>query len=220
MPKAPQKVGCYVDGFNLYYGLRDSSLRRYLWLDVQAMAQRVVLPHQQVVFTKYFTARVSGGKPTDSTAFRQRLQKKRKRQATYLEALEIHCSELEIFEGHFLRKEMRCNNCQSTWPTHEEKMTDVNLATELLVDAFANNFDTAMIVSADSDLVPPIRAVRQHFAHKRVIVAFPPGRNSVDLKNTASGQFVISKGQLKKSQLPETIQKPDGHSLSRPRDWS
>ena len=42
----------------------------------------------------------------------------------------------------------------------KEKGSDVNLATELLVDAFENAFDVAAVISNDSDLVAPIRAVR------------------------------------------------------------
>ena len=40
-----------------------------------------------------------------------------------------------------------------------EKMTDVNIATHLIIDAFQDRYDMAMLISGDSDLVPPIKAV-------------------------------------------------------------
>ena len=57
-------------------------------------------------------------------------------------------------------------------------MTDVNIAVELLGDAQDDVFDTAMVVSGDSDLYGPIEAVRRRYPHKRVVVAFPPDRVS------------------------------------------
>jgi uncharacterized LabA/DUF88 family protein len=61
-------------------------------------------------------------------------------------------------------------------------MTDVNIAVQLMGDAFDDAFDVALVVSGDSDLTTPIRRVRERFADKRVIVAFPPRRHSAELK--------------------------------------
>ena len=64
-------------------------------------------------------------------------------------------------------------------------MTDVNIATAMLTDAYRDRFDTALLVSADSDLVPPVRAARMRgvaslpnsFAHECFIdeLAFAAG---------------------------------------------
>ena len=101
---ATQRVIAYVDGFNLYFGLRDSGLRRCYWLDIRRMAEGLLLPHQNLVFTKYFTARIAGG-----AAWQNR---KRKRQSDFLEALAT-LSDFKLFEGHYLEKTMTCRNCQS-----------------------------------------------------------------------------------------------------------
>lgn len=63
-----------------------------------------------------------------------------------------------------------------SYDTHHEKMTDVNIAVQMLSDAFQDQFDVALLVSADSDLVGLITTLRQLFPLKRVIVAFPPRR--------------------------------------------
>jgi len=48
----------------------------------------------------------------------------------------------------------------------EEKGSDVNIATYLLVDAFEDDYEAAVVISNDSDLAEPIRLVRQKFKKK------------------------------------------------------
>ena len=208
----------YIDGFNLYHGLRDSGFRRYYWLDMPSLGRSLLKPGQQLIATKYFTARIAGPKPTDPPGKTSALLEKRKRQSEYLEALAT-LPNLTVFEGHYLAKNVRCRTCGAVWTSHEEKMTDVRIATELLVDVYDDAFDTALIISADSDLVPPVEALRRLFPAKRVLVFFPPGRKSHHLRSASHACFSIGRGTLKKSQLPDPVIKPDGHVLHRPAHW-
>jgi uncharacterized LabA/DUF88 family protein len=68
--------------------------------------------------------------------------------------------------------------------TYEGKETDVNIATALHNDAALDRYDTALLVSGDSDLT---RAVRDIDVRKRVVVAFPPGRYSDVLAGQPEG---------------------------------
>lgn len=86
-PKPPQRVVSYVDGFNLYFGLRDAGYQRFLWLNVDELSQRLLRNDQELVATKYFTARISGGVPADEPKRRAERNDSRKRQATYVDAL-------------------------------------------------------------------------------------------------------------------------------------
>ena len=52
---------------------------------------------------------------------------------------------------------------------HEEKMADVNIANQLLLDAMEGKFDSAFLISGDSDLVPPIRTIKTRFPDKKII---------------------------------------------------
>lgn len=203
-----ERVIAYVDGFNLYFGLREAKLKRYYWLDVSLLAKNLLKPQQHLVATHYFTARIqdTGNNGPD-----------RKRQNDYLEALTL--VGVSCHFGHYLQKAQRCRKCGASWPYYEEKMTDVNIATQMLLDACDDLFDVALIVSGDSDLSTPIQRVRSRFPNKRVIVAFPPGRSSEQLKKHASGYLHIGKDKLRKSQLPDRLTKPDGHVLVRPSTW-
>ena len=98
-------------------------------------------------------------------------------------------------------------------------MTDVNIAVEILKDAYRDKFDVALLISADSDLVPPVKTVRELFPDKRVIIAFPPARYSVDLANSANGSLVIGKRMIANSLLPEELEEEDGYILRCPSTW-
>ncbi len=50
-------VIAYVDGFNLYHGLHDKYHRRYLWLDLEHLVQRL-RPNDHIVAVRSFTALV------------------------------------------------------------------------------------------------------------------------------------------------------------------
>ena len=74
-----QRVAVYIDGFNLYYGLRAKGWRRYFWLDVRRLSEKLLRPNQHLVEVHYFTASVVP-EPNNPGKF--------KRQKTFLEATE------------------------------------------------------------------------------------------------------------------------------------
>jgi len=54
-----ERVIAYVDGYNLYYGLRSKGWKRYYCLNVQAMVSGLLKANQQLITTKYFTTVVT-----------------------------------------------------------------------------------------------------------------------------------------------------------------
>ncbi len=204
-----QRVSVYIDGFNLYYGLRDRGWRRYYWLDLYRMGERLLRPDQTLATVRYFTAEIV---PQPGA------QEERMHQDTYLKALET-LPDLSIHYGRFLPRQASCRHCGAIWTRYEEKMTDVNIAVELLGDAQDDAFDTAIIVSGDGDLSGPVQAVRRRYSDKRVVIAFPPRRHSIGLRNVATGAFTIGRDVFRDSQLPEQVVKPDGYVLTRPPSW-
>ena len=209
VPAKRWKVIAYIDGFNLYYGLKESDWRRYLWLDLPTLAKSLIRPDQDLVKTKYFTSRVVSP------------EGKKKRQSIYLEALNTHCgASLQMYFGHYQSDPWTCNACGAIEHVPSEKKTDVNIAVEIMMDAFDDAFDTALIVTADSDLIPPILAVKRLYPRKRIFVAFPPQRNSVELKREAHVSLTIGRAKFAQAQMPEVVTKKDGTKLSRPDKWT
>lgn len=204
------RVISYIDGFNLYFGLKDKGWKRYYWLDLVALSSALLLLDQSLLATHYFTARLR---------FAHNNKVDKQRQDDYLDALGT-LNNLHIQYGHYLQKTRECRKCKATWPDYEEKMTDVNIAVQLITDAFDDNFDTALIISADSDLTTPVQFVRQRFPNKKIIVAQPPGRNSNHLSKAATAAFQISRKKVQDCQLPNTITTSAGITLHRPATWN
>jgi uncharacterized LabA/DUF88 family protein len=216
MSSTPLRCSVYIDGFNLYFGLREAKFQKYYWLDLGAFARSLCNTDQQVVSNKYFTSRISGAQPGDSRSQIAKRNGKRLRQKTYLNALQA-TGGVQIIEGKFYASAANCQFCKKGWTDYQEKMTDVNIATALLVDAYENKFDIAFVVSGDSDLSPPVEAVVRLFPHKKVIVWFPPNRVSAQLSKVASNSLHITVQHLK-HQLPNPIN-INGHNVSRPLEW-
>jgi uncharacterized LabA/DUF88 family protein len=209
VPLPRRRVIAYIDGFNLYYGLKTSNWRRFLWLDLPALAKSLILNDQDLIVTKYFTSRI------DSPAGKQ------KRQLTYLEALDRHCgNKLNMYFGHYQSQPWKCNACGVTTQVSGEKKTDVNIAVEVMTDAFKDSFDTCLLITADSDLVPAVSAVKRFFPEKRLVVAFPPNRYSVELQQEAHTSFPIGRAKFAQAQMPDLVQKADGTKLQKPAKWS
>ncbi len=201
-----ERVIGYIDGFNLYFGLKASNWQRYYWLNLQLLLGNVLKPGQELVFTKYFTSRVSY--PVE----------KRKRQSIFIEALET-LDDFKVYYGKYQANPRRCTRCGYKDMIPNEKMTDVNIAVEMMNDAFQDRFDTALLVSADSDLSAPIKSIRSLFPNKKIVIAFPPQRHSLELTKQAHASFTVGRANLAKSVFPLEVQKSDGFILKCPDRW-
>lgn len=201
----PIRAAVYLDGFNLYFGMKSKGWQKYYWLDIYEFGNKLVR-ERQLVAVKYFTANVKGGGG------------KVDRQQAFLSALRQHSPQLEVIKGKYLQKSKQCYHCLRDMQINEEEMTDVNIATHLVNDAWKDVFDVAVVVSGDSDLVPPIATVKAEFPSKSVLVAFPPNRASHHLKQTTT-TFSINEKLFRTPQMPDEIEKPDGTKLHRPPAW-
>lgn len=201
-----QRVITYVDGFNLYFGLKSSKWHKYYWLNIQKLAHNLLKPDQKLELVKYFTAMITS--PPG----------KEKRQRTFIEALET-LPDFEIYYGKYQLNPRRCRKCGYEDYVPNEKMTDVNIAVELLTDGFQDRFDTAIIISADSDLTGPVKALRRLLPHKHIIVAFPPKRSSMELQKVANAFFTIGRAKFAHSLFAPEVVKADGYILKCPESW-
>ena len=168
-----ERVIVYIDGFNLYHGLKDAKLGSSRWLDLDGMCRAFLLPHQKLQTVRYFTATVKGA--PDSA----------KRQATYLNALEARGG-VKIEFGFYQTsnvmmacrqcgdEQKRCPQCSTQYKRYEEKQSDVRMALRLVTDACKDRYDTAIVMTGDSDLVPAIETVKGLFPGKNVVADFPP----------------------------------------------
>ncbi|AXB45775.1 hypothetical protein A4R43_27540 [Amycolatopsis albispora] len=123
-------------------------------------------------------------------------------------------------DGRFQEKDRHCRNCQSTWTVYEEKETDVSIAVALIEAGVNDEFDVALILSADSDLCPAVRALGRLRPDKRVVAAFPPRRRSGELRRAVNAAFTIGDAKLRQAQMPAKVVTATGVTLDRPAHWA
>lgn len=203
------RVRVYVDGFNLYY----RALRRtpYRWLDIGALC-RGLLPGDNIEGIRYFTATV--GARSDDPG-------KPQRQQIFFRALRT-IPGLTIHLGQFRTRSNRLPLTGITPPQFvwvdrtEEKGSDVNLACYLLADGFKGLYETAVVVSNDSDLLTAVRLVRE--AGRAVGVLNPSEKDGHSLKQHATFCKSIRQKHLVAAQFPATL--TDGHgTFHKPPGW-
>ena len=215
------KACIYVDAFNLYYGcLKDTP---YKWLDLSLLCGHE-LPGLQIEHFHVFAARVRG-RPSDPS--------QPVRQQAYFRALQT-LPNLTIHYGRYVENPVtmpRENPAPGDPPfvrviKTEEKGSDVNLASHLLLGAFRNSYDVGVVISNDTDLKEPIRIVTQEFA-KDIIVLAPlrapnPGQKpryiAQDLKSVATRAVKINPASLPLSQFPTTLTDANG-TITKPASW-
>lgn len=199
------RIISYIDGFNLYHAIDDLNRPLLKWLDLAALTRSLAREGEKVVETNYFSA------------FATWRPDAHQRHIEYVKALEyvgVNC-----IMGHFKQKPRSCRDCGSTWVQHEEKETDVHIAARLVVDACEDRFDRAILVTADSDLVPALKIVRQRFPHRELFVAAPPKR--LGAARGLNPRLEITSGRLAKCPLPDTaIDQSTGRVLfTRPPNY-
>jgi uncharacterized LabA/DUF88 family protein len=101
----------------------------------------------------------------------------------------------------------------------EEKGSDVNLATYLIFDGMRNKYDSAIVVSGDSDLVEPIRLCNSPGIGKHVAVVNPRTTFSKELNDVAAGYEPLDVTILGNCHLPHSVLARNGSRLMRPRSW-
>ena len=211
----------YIDGFNLYYGLKKRGERAgrrstpHRWLNVGKLAQ-FLLPDSEINAIHYFTAMVKdrGDDP-------QRIS----RQQIYLRALRT-IPNLTIHLGNY--QETAVWRPLATPPRRgsrfvrvlwsEEKGSDVNLATQLLVDTFELQAERAAVISNDSDLAAPISVGAGRLTRGVVVFNPHPGAAARKLKQVATEYRPIKDRVLVATEFPDELRDARG-VFAKPPGW-
>jgi uncharacterized LabA/DUF88 family protein len=195
----------YIDGFNVYYALeKNPAYHKYKWLNYRKIAESVVGATDTIAGIFYFTTIVRWH-PAGV-----------ERHERYIKAL--RSAGVETIRGRFLEKDIKCHICKKYFKVHEEKQTDVNIALKVLGDAVDNLYDKALIISADSDLLPVIESVYRQKPEKEIGVMFPIGRTSFELRQKASFRRKMPEELLRDCQFPDQFN-IDNTIIERPINW-
>lgn len=212
-----RRVSFYIDGFNFYYGFKrtcevDRRWLQFYWLDIVKLCAAFLPPDQVLERVVYFTA-----SPLDPQAA--------SRQGAFLNANKFaNPNTFEIVRGKYLKKVITCPACKYAITRPEEKKTDVNISIRMLEDCMKKLTDKVVLVSADSDLIPPLSAIRRNFPEIGISVYFPPANNSGDIRNLMSslGKKVVfmsnNYSRFKNAIMPDTIT-VQGSTAHIPAEW-
>lgn len=222
-PIKKKRAIIYVDGFNLYYGCLKGS--KYKWLDLGKLSKSLLdESNYDIVKIKYFTARIIDEDGTGTAT----------RQGYYLKALGS-IQNLEIYYGKFKKREKsvkvipplkvvienpmtRAQDVREKTIikgiSYEEKGTDVNLASHLMIDLYENAYDVAMVISNDSDYLFSFSHVREKGKGLFIINTKLGSLPQHELKHLSLGSKKLTEEKLKNSQFSETV-----NDVRIPKQW-
>ncbi len=207
----------YVDGFNFYYAaFRRGGFAAFKWLDIVRFCD-VALPRSDVELVRFFTARLH---PTHGRVAQVA------RQDAYLAALES-LDRLTIHYGEFVERTRRRRLVNApeggaaeaeVWIA-EEKGSDVNLASHLLLDAFRSDFDVAVVVSNDTDLLEPVRMVREDLGKPVGVLRVEGGQRRCVFSGRVDFIRTVRRGHFAAARLPDQLSDSSGRAIVRPSEW-
>ncbi len=212
-----KKANIYIDGFNFFYGcLKHNSRKQYRWVNPEKLIKMITSKHFLktpflIQNINFYTARIVSRYKNDNNPYKQQ---------NYFNALKT-IKNLKLYFGNFISKPVIMPKFPLTKDIEkvkvlktEEKGSDVNLATHLVYDACKNNFDLAIIITNDTDLVEPIRLVRENLK-KEVIVICPHKNIAFSIKKLNVINLIIKTKLLKASQFDKKL----NEKVECPLDW-
>ena len=215
----------YVDGFNFHYNCVKGT--SYRWLNLKKLFENLLGSQYEIIGIKYFTAEVKNN------------YQKWELQKNYFDALQASIPEITFHYGDYVERRYRLKLAEppkDAKPPHkklavkdnkvavmkkEEKCSDVNLATNMLNDAWLDKYDCAVLVSNDLDLAESMRLIRQYHPRKMLGLinpSFVSERKTLKIldENAHFTRRIRRKNLLIKCQLPEKI---PNTSLQKPEKW-
>lgn len=202
-----------IDGFNVYHSACDIEFhtgQKVKWLDYYSLCKSylsVVGGGATLEAVYYFSAYAYHIKDPDVV----------KRHEEYIKCLEETGVEKQL--GRFKPRKTRCSRCHRDFLRHEEKETDVAIASKMFELLAKDKCDCVVIVTGDTDLAPAVKTAKELYAEKKIVFAFPHGRKQDELLDLAPGSFKINYKAYMKHQLPDPFPLSDGTTIAKPSSW-
>ena len=169
-----ERVMIFIDGNNLYHELKGHFGRSDL--DFAKFCKKLA-GNRNLVRTYYYNAPVDQTREPDRYARQQLFFRSLQR----LPYFELRLGRLVYFD----------------WPRQSpiEKGVDVKLSTDMIVHAFRNSYDTATLVSGDTDYSAALQAVKDQGKHVEVVL-FGGRQTSQHLREISDRTIDIDKKYL------------------------
>jgi len=220
MEKDKLKTAFYIDGYNLYRGIKDCDILYpfYLWLDLGKLCNGLVDKlKENLIAINYFTAYPIGNFPDD--------EQKKDAHKTYVSALKVSDTRFNPVIGTMAFSEVKCRakmGCGIVFQRPVEKKSDVSLGVSIVADALNKEIDSFYIVSGDRDVVPALETSRKYRKNDiRITACFPPMRDkdTTEIRSHCDSFSTIEESSIMLCQLPLDIPTKGGGHLYKPRRW-
>jgi len=243
------RIGVYIDGYNLYYGGRGlcgRSTPRWRWLDLRSLANHLITTHPRwenptIETITYCTARISGasnpvGQREQDVYLRALERSGSVTQISYGNYVArvataplatagrngkpvISHPQWPLMVQDGAEQDVPDARFMASIARREEKGSDVNVASHLLIDVLTGALDAAVVISNDSDLAYPVT-----FARGRVPIGlvnptrgYRAGKLAGDHTDGVGNHWwhQMQPSDWYDHQLPTTI----GSRITKPQEW-
>jgi len=137
------RVAVFIDGSNFYNKLKDVGIRHTPKFDYRGLAEW--LAHGRTLTYCGYYIGVVRAKPGDAKAEAMKNQ-----QVNLFNNLQSKRQLITVQQGYIMENH----------GVYHEKGVDVKIAVDMLTGAYEGNYDTAILLSSDTDLIPVIQKVR------------------------------------------------------------
>lgn len=166
IPFQMKKISIYIDGSNFYFSVKNKFKFK---IDIEKFCRKLVVENT-LIEIKYYIAPIE--QLTNPKMYAE--------QQSFLDKLR-EVKNLKIIFGRLEKRK------QDGKIYFVEKATDVNLALDLVLDAQANVYNEAFLISNDGDFSGAVKAVIERFDKKIIYVAIGNNKTiSYHLKKVAS----------------------------------
>lgn len=139
--KGKERVAIYIDGSNLYHKLKDISVPNTTYFNYKEFCSWLARD-REIISLRYYVG-VVRAKEEDKRGQRLRQQQQK---------LFAHLTK----QGFTIKR----GYLMSADGVYHEKGVDVQIAVDMLVGAYENFYDTAILLSSDTDIIPAIRKIK------------------------------------------------------------
>lgn len=229
-----KRVNVYIDGFNLYYVLKhhikkdnqpwEESIK---WCNLKTLVQWHLSEQEELWEIYFFTADswlldtkkrgIIYQKALNHVNINIIKWKYSQISRTYISKMPVIAFLLQFESSKKILKKYLPKILK--YKTYEEKRTDVNIAVKIVEDAFLDKYDTAIIMSGDSDIIPAIETVKRNFKDKNFTTLWLTGTKGQSIRNRCDTHISIWYKKMKANMLPYNISLKSWEKISIPKEW-
>ncbi len=162
-----KRVMIFIDGSNFYHNLKQGFHKTQI--DFSKLINKLTGPNRELVRTYYYNA------PVD----RKVNEEEYKKQQKFFEAIK----KIDSFEVKLGRLQSKQDGSKV------EKGTDVNIAVDMLTKGYKDQYDVAVLISGDADLVQVVQVIKDLAKHVELVVV--PGQRCYHLRDVADRVITI-----------------------------